>query len=103
MKRKMIALLLAFPMLAHAKPSTTPTQAKADVVNVNKASAEQLAYLPGVGTKTAERMIAARPLKCSSLDEQVSGIGAKKQAAIEPHCADGDEPTTLAHKLHKGE
>jgi len=39
---------------------------------------------------------------CSELQDKVHGIGAKKQAVIEPHCCT-DCDGTLSAKVHKGE
>ncbi len=60
------------------------------VVNVNLATAEELALLPGVGPARAEAIIGHRkkhgPFKRIADLIQVSGIGEKALARIKPHC-----------------
>ena len=60
------------------------------VVNVNLATAEELALLPGVGPARAEAIIAYRkqhgPFKRVADLVEVSGIGEKALTRIRPHC-----------------
>ncbi len=51
-------------------------------VNLNKASAAELAALPGVGAKTAEQFIHARPIKDLEALDALPGIGPKKLEAL---------------------
>ena len=51
-------------------------------VNLNKASASELAALPGVGPKTAEQFIHARPIKSLEALDAIPGIGPKKLEAL---------------------
>ncbi|HEX7830212.1 MAG TPA: helix-hairpin-helix domain-containing protein [Thermoanaerobaculia bacterium] len=66
---------------ADAEPAGNNTAPSAGVVNINTADAAQLALLPRVGEKAAERIIAYRtehgPFKKTSELMQVKGIGAK--------------------------
>lgn len=47
------------------------------IVNVNRASAAELAYLPGVGPVTAQKIIAGRPYREIEELKKVPGIGDK--------------------------
>lgn len=58
------------------------------VVNLNEATAEELASLPGIGPKTAERIVTYRTehgnFKAASDLQRVRGIGKKLFAKIQP-------------------
>ena len=59
-------------------PSNSPSNAnRGGLININRATVEELDALPGIGPSTAEKIIAARPY--SSVDDltRASGIGAK--------------------------
>jgi competence ComEA-like helix-hairpin-helix protein len=47
------------------------------IVNINKASAEQLSYLPGIGEAKAKDIIKHRPYQTIEDLKKVSGIGEK--------------------------
>lgn len=51
-------------------------------VNLNTASPSELAALPGVGPKTAEMLIRARPIKNLEALDAIPGIGPKKLEAL---------------------
>ncbi|HEX4453541.1 MAG TPA: helix-hairpin-helix domain-containing protein [Kofleriaceae bacterium] len=59
-----IALTLAFGS-AHAqpaaKPAPPPPAQKADPIDINSASADQLKLLPGIGDAYSKKIIAGRP------------------------------------------
>ncbi len=82
---------------APAKPA-----APAGVVNINSADAAQLALLPRVGEKAAQRIIAWRtehgPFKKTSDLMQVKGIGAKTFERLAPYIT-VDGKTTLTTKV----
>lgn len=77
-----LALLVALmaTKVVHAAP-----QAPQGVVNLNNASAEQLAMLPGIGPRTAERIIAERPFKVVDEVTKVRGIGTKTLEKLRPY------------------
>ena len=51
-------------------------------INVNTATAAELASLPGIGPKTAEQFIRARPIKDIAALDAIPGIGPKKLEAL---------------------
>jgi competence protein ComEA len=86
--RKSHSLVIA-TLLALAALGALAQDSPAGVVNVNTATAEQLAYLPGVGPKTAEEIIAYREAngafkKLTDL-MQVKGIGDKTFERLQPY------------------
>jgi competence ComEA-like helix-hairpin-helix protein len=89
-----LAALLFAVSLHAAAPQSVPSPA----VNINKATAEQLAYLPGIGSKIAGGIIAARPFATVADLERVKGIGVKKLAALTPY-ATTSGPTTATAKI----
>lgn len=64
-----------------AKPPVTATTMSTDVVNLNSATAAQIASLPGIGPKTAELVVQYRtkngPFKKIEEIMNVRGIGEK--------------------------
>ena len=96
-----LALVLA--TVASAAFAEAETGAAASgVVNINSAGADQLALLPRVGEKAAERIIAYRtehgPFKKASDLMQVKGIGAKTFERLSPYVT-VDGKTTLDTKV----
>jgi competence protein ComEA len=51
-------------------------------VNINAASAEELEALPGIGPKTAQVMIRARPIKNLEALDAIPGFGPKTIEAL---------------------
>jgi competence ComEA-like helix-hairpin-helix protein len=77
------------------------TQAQGKKVNINTASAAELAYLPRIGAKVAERIIAYRKEKPFSRTEElmeVKGIGEKLFLTLKPYVAVSGT-TTLTSKV----
>jgi DNA uptake protein ComE-like DNA-binding protein len=68
------------------------------VVNVNTATVAQLQYLPGVGPKTAELIVAGRTYAQVADLDRVKGIGPAKLRALAPY-ARVSGPTTATAKI----
>ncbi len=77
-------------LLVCATSALAQTTSLEGVVNVNLATAEELALLPGVGPARAEAIIVYRkqhgPFKRVEDLTAVSGIGEKALARMKPHC-----------------
>jgi competence protein ComEA len=71
-------------------------------VNINEASTAQLAMLPRVGTKAAERIVEYRkahgPFSSPEQLMEVKGFGEKRFTELKPYVAVSG-PTTLAAKV----
>jgi competence protein ComEA len=77
--------------LAAAKPAPTSK------VNVNTATAEQFAALPGVGVKLGARIVEYRQKSGGSFKSvqelmNVRGIGEKNFGKLQPHLTTGEAP-----------
>jgi competence ComEA-like helix-hairpin-helix protein len=94
-------LMTAFSTAAFAGDAA-PAGGKAGVVNINSASAAELAYLPRVGAKAAQRVVEYRtqhgPFRKPSDLMQVKGFGEKTFEGIAPYLA-VDGKTTLSAKV----
>jgi competence protein ComEA len=79
----MTALVLfgSLPLAAQTPASKAPAAAQTDVINLNTASAAQIAALPGIGPKTADLIVQYREKNGSfkKIEEimNVKGIGEK--------------------------
>lgn len=98
-----LALIVAVMSTAVFADDAAPvSSASAGVVNVNSADASQLALLPRVGPKAAERIIAYRtehgPFKKTSDLLQVKGIGAKTFERLSQYVT-VEGKTTLSSKI----
>lgn len=86
----------AFAFADEATPSGNASQS-AGVVNINTADAAQLALLPRVGDKAAQRIIEYRtqhgPFKKTSDLMQVKGFGAKTYELVAPYIAVSGQTT----------
>jgi competence protein ComEA len=92
---------LALAVLVVAAPvSADAAKAPAGKVNINTASAEQLASVPGVGPKLAARIVEHRQksgaFKAVEDILAVKGIGEKSFAKMQPHFTLGDAPRPAA-------
>ena len=101
------ALILAgllLPALANASASEAPPAAghKEGTVNLNTATAEQIAFLPRVGLKVARRVVDYRKANGSfkRVEDlmQVKGIGEKQFLSLKSYLAVAG-PTTLTEKV----
>ena len=97
----LVTLMLAVSAVAVAEEAPS-ANAPAGVVNINTADAAQLALLPRVGEKAAQRIIEYRtqhgPFKKTSDLMQVKGIGAKTFERLAPYIALSGQ-TTLKAKI----
>jgi comEA protein len=107
--RRFAAPALAFALLAaSAAPAlandadAAPAPAGKKVVNVNQASADELARLPRVGPKLADRIVSHRgqhgPFKRVEDLMEVKGIGEKMFATLKPYVVTAGT-TTLTEKV----
>jgi len=67
-------------------------------VNVNTATCEQIAFLPGIGVKTCQNIIDARPYKAAPDLMRAKGIKETRLAAIQPYVV-FDGATTATEKI----
>ena len=99
-----VAFLILITLCTSAFAQTQgATAAPSGVVNINTADAAQLAYLPHVGAKAAQRIIDYRKAhgsfaKITDLME-VKGFGEKSFERLRPYLA-VDGKTTLSEKVH---
>jgi competence protein ComEA len=97
-------LLLAIATSLHAD-ATNPSPAAAGKVNINQATAEQIAMLPRIGAKVATRVLDYRkshgPFAKPENLMEVKGIGEKLFLTLKPYLAVSG-PTTLAAKVRLG-
>ncbi len=91
-----LALLLAglpVPALAQAKAAAASKAAPTAVVNINTASAAELDALPGIGAKTAARIVEYRqkngPFKKIEELMNVRGVGEKNFLKLKPQITVG--------------
>lgn len=61
-------------------------------ININTASAEDLAELPGIGPKLADAIIAGRPYAKAEDIVRVKGIGNKTLETVRPKITVGEAP-----------
>ena len=95
-----LLLLAVFTSAAFAEEATTP--APAGVVNINTAEASQIALLPRVGLKAAQRVVDYRAehgaFKKTTDIMQVKGFGQKTFERLSAYLA-VDGKTTLTEKV----
>ncbi|MFL6247242.1 MAG: ComEA family DNA-binding protein [Thermoanaerobaculia bacterium] len=97
-----LALTLVLLSVSAAAMAAEPAGAAAGVINVNTAEASQLALLPRVGEKVAQRIIEYRtehgPFKKATDLMQVKGIGAKTFEGLSDYVA-VEGKSTLSTKV----
>jgi len=109
MQKWKIALPLLLSMSLSGARAATPTKgadgaatAATGTINLNSASAEQIALLPRVGLKLAERVVAYRktngPFKKVEDLMEVKGVGEKLFVVLRPHLTVSGN-TTLTQKV----
>jgi competence protein ComEA len=87
----LLLLVAGAPVATQAQETSAPPpagKAVGTVVNLNTATAEQIATLPGIGLKTAQRIIEHRqkngPFKKPEELMNVKGIGEKSFLKLKP-------------------
>ena len=97
-----VALLFAGAVGARADTAEAAPSGK---VNINQASAAQIAFLPRIGEKVAVRVLEYRkshgPFARTEDLMEVKGIGEKLFLTLKPYLAVSG-PTTLAAKVRSG-
>jgi competence protein ComEA len=87
---------------ATGKSGAAAKAAPSGTININSASAEQIALLPRVGIKLAERVVEYRktngPFKKVEDLMEVKGVGEKLFVVLRPHLSVSGE-TTLTQKI----
>ena len=98
----LMVLLLAFPaQVPQSRPKSheqrnKPADTSARVIDINQASAEDFAKLPGIGPKLANRIVAFRqkhgPFRRTEDLLAIRGLGPKKWKALRPYLRVGSSP-----------
>ena len=100
--RKSLHIFTLTLVLLSVSMAAIAADAPTGVVNINTADASQLAYLPGVGAKAAQRIIEYRtehgPFARPTDLMQVKGIGAKTFEGLSSYVA-VEGKTTLSGKV----
>jgi competence protein ComEA len=103
--RSALTLLLLAAASARAGETAAAPAPEAARVNINQASAAQIALLPRIGAKVAERVVEYRKEHGSfSRPEdlmEVKGIGEKLFLVLKPHVTVSG-PTTATEKIRSG-
>jgi competence protein ComEA len=98
----LLAMMLSASLGAFAEEAASTSSQ--GVVNVNTATATELAYLPGVGPSTAEKIVKARSNKPFTREDgitRIKGIGRKTYAKMRPYIT-LEGPTTATKKIKVG-
>lgn len=101
-KLRFLALGLAVALSATAGLAADNSESSTRKININQASATQLAFLPHVGIKAGERIVEYRkshgPFGQPEELMEVKGIGEKLFAQLKPYLT-LTGPTTLSAKV----
>jgi len=93
MRKTLVTIVGAVLLAAVAAIPMSVAMAEEKLVNINSASAAQLAELKGIGSAKAEAIVAFRdksgPFKSVDDLQQVSGIGEKLLAKLRPQVTVG--------------
>jgi competence protein ComEA len=110
MRKSIISILILVALTLGATGAFAAEAAKspAGVVNINTADASQIAFLPRIGAKTAERVVEFREdhgaFKHATDLMQVKGIGAKTFELLAPYVVvDGKTTLTSKQRVPKAE
>ncbi len=96
-----VAALVVAALFASSTTATAAEQASGSTININTATATELAYLPGVGPSKAEAIIKYRkghPFKKVEQIMRVKGIGRKSFKTMKPFIRI-DGTTTVKKKV----
>ena len=96
MIRKIITVMLVCAISASVAAASGPKKQLTGVVNINTATAGELALLPGIGKAKADAICAERqktPFKSVGDLKSIKGIGDKMIAKLQPFVV-VDGPTT---------
>jgi competence ComEA-like helix-hairpin-helix protein len=100
--RRVALALIATLCAAGLSASDSPEAAGAKKININQASAAQLAKLPRIGSRVADRILEYRQAHGSFARAEdlmeVKGIGEKLFTTLKPYLALSG-PTTLSEKV----
>jgi len=95
-------LLAAHPSAQASQAKPSPAAKPAVVVNLNTASVVELQTLPGIGARTAERILEYRqkngPFKKIEELMNVQGIGEKSFLKLKPQIAVAAKPDAAAQQ-----
>lgn len=103
MRKSLIAIATTFILLSVAALAVADEASSSarPVININTADASQFAFLPRIGAKAGERIVAWRtengPFKKTTDLMQVKGVGDKTFALLSPYLA-LEGKTTLVSK-----
>ena len=100
--RRLALVLVASLCAAGLSAADTPDAAGGKKININQASAAQIAKLPRIGSKVAERIVEYRQAHGSFARVEdlmeVKGVGEKLFTTLKPYVALSG-PTTLTEKV----
>ncbi len=85
----LLAMMLLLGVTMKAAEQRKPSKAPAVILDINQASAQDFATLPGIGPKLAQRIVSFRakhgPFRRVEDLMAIRGLGLKKWKAIQPY------------------